>query len=170
MGISVDREKSSEGNQTVTNPRALLASYEGRVPFRAVRSITGNTMKRILFAALLAFSTSALADDRTDEQKAADAWLSILSESYTFLRIGSDNCGLPDGEWLSARSRILVAALEYPRIDILKIERDLDRLYEDEKRRWGSECDERTRNMHSRALDTLDRYLASYQEAISKIR
>lgn len=127
-------------------------------------------MKRIILVALLASTIPATADDRISNQEALNASFWILSFNYAMIRIGSDYCGLPEGEWLSARARILTVSLDYPGIDILKVERDLDRRYEQEKSRWGPNCDENLLKMHKLSVEGVDRDLPDFRELISKVR
>ena len=127
-------------------------------------------MKRIILAVLLTSTTSAAANDRASDQEALNTSFWILGYNYAMIRIGSDYCGLPESEWLSARTRILTASLDYPGIDILKVERDLDRRYEQEKSRWGPNCDENLLKMHKLSVEGIDRDLPDFRELISKVR
>jgi len=93
----------------------------------------GNKMKRILFSMALLFCTPALADAETELGYAYQS----INSSYAKIRVASDNCGYPAGEWMSFKTRVLSAMSLDPRIDVIAVDREMDRFYEGEKSRMS---------------------------------
>ena len=133
-GISVDHVIASQRNQTLTNLQLPVKSYDAGVPFCAgsIR-MKGNKMKRILFSMALLFCTPALADAETELGYAYQS----INSSYAKIRVASDNCGYPAGEWMSFKTRVLSAMSLDPRIDVIAVDREMDRFYEGEKSRMS---------------------------------
>lgn len=123
-------------------------------------------MKRILTVLLFVIPMPAYAD----AQMELDTSFFISTHHYAQIRIGSDACGLPAGEWISYKARVLEALAQDPKIDVLKAQRDMDRYYEQEKDRMGNECSNAHRNLFRTAVGRMDDEIRTLRERVRKAR
>lgn len=119
-------------------------------------------MKRIIFATLLAFTTSAHANP----QKELGIGLFLATHTYAQMRVASENCNLGPDEWVSMRTRILTTFMANPSIDLMKVERDMDDYYLAEKGRMGRDCSDAHKQLYQRGVNHADYEIGRLRELV----
>lgn len=112
----------------------------------------GNTMKRILFAAMLTFSAPVFAQ----AQVASSPAFFLINNSYAQLRTVAENCNLSPETWVSFKATILAVLSEDPKTDVIQVGRDMDSYYREEKSRIGRDCTDDHRKLYQTAAENIE--------------
>lgn len=118
-------------------------------------------MKRILIAAMLAFSAQqapAVPIDTFDVRLVLDQ----LSRQYRNMRVYAKPCGYSVEDAIALKTRVIGRVMDFPALDFIKVGRDMDRMAEEAGAGRVDTCPDdynhqRTLNLTEELLDDLEK-------------
>lgn len=116
-------------------------------------------------AVVLGLCQPAFADPKSD----ADSALQAATRTYATLKNTSINCELPIGDYVTMKTAIIDALLRHPGIDVIMIDRQVEREYELEVSLSGTACTPTQRQLHSLMLKKMSDDIDYLRETISKL-